>query len=62
MGYFEDFSPGFRRESQVLRGLVAFPYAFPLWLISKFIKTYIEPRAFAGNEKPEEGKRKDLQE
>jgi hypothetical protein len=46
MGYLKDFSPGFSRPTQILRGVVAAPYALPLWLISIFIKKYVEPKAF----------------
>jgi len=46
MSYFKDFSPGMNPAYQVLRGIAAFPYSFPLWCISWVIKTCVEPRAF----------------
>lgn len=45
MGYFESLSPGFTRQYQILRGVVMFPYAFPLWLVATLIKKYVEEPA-----------------
>jgi hypothetical protein len=48
MSYFKDFSPGMSPTFQALRGIAAFPYAFPMWVIHWLIKTYVEPKAFGG--------------